>query len=625
MPAASTAASTAARGNAGPTPYVLNDQRTSGRMTRRHHGKGLSLAATIVAAVVFAVPAAAQIPYEVSFEGVEDDDLGSLLRESSRLESLKEDPPASRAGLERRIAEDMERFEDVLQSRGFYGASLDYRLEGNEPVRITVAVETGPVYLLADYDIVYLNWAAAEGLPRSMEDLGLELGMRAEGAPITGASRDLIDLLAEQGRPLARIVNTTHRVDHRDTTLSTQLTVDPGPPSQFGETRFTGTTSIEDGYLDRFIPWQAGETYDKRQVSVLRRRLTGTGLFSAVQITNAEQPDASGRLPMRVHVVEAKHRSIAVGGGYASDEGFSVGASWEHRNIFGAQESVAVVGEFGETIRSLALRTRKPNVLRLDQDLLADLEFRQVDSDAFDELAVTAFVGLERKLFENWRISGGTAFELSEQNDNQGRRTFELFSLPLSASRDDTDSVLDPTEGTRLTVSVTPYFGVIEQQVTFVHGEIAGSAYQALDADDRFIAAARFRLASVAGEETTVIPASKRLFAGGGGSVRGYDFQSVGPLDTVGDALGGRSVVEVGAEMRIRVFGDFGVVPFIEGGNVYDEATPEAFTDALWAAGLGFRYYTAIGPLRLDFAFPLNPRDRFDDAFQFYISLGQAF
>ena len=449
--------------------------------------------------------------------------------------------------------------------------------------------------------------------------------MWALAAPIDAAGRNLLDRLAEQGRPRARIVDATYVVDHRDTTLTAQVTVDPGPLSRFGAARFAGQTTVAESYLERFVPWQLGDIYDQRAVAALRKRLIDTGLFSAVHIRHADAPDADGNLPVTVSVVEGKHRSIAVGGSYATDEGPSIEASWQHRNLFGAQESLLLSGTFGQTLRSLSAGVRNPNVFTLDQDLLADVAIRQQDSDAFDELTFASFVGLERRLGRWWRVRGGPSFEYSDQSDNQGERTFGLVGAPLSATYDNTDDILDPTKGARLTIGLTPYASVLGDSVEFVSSEISAAAYRALDDDKRFIAAARFRLGSVAGADTIFIPASKRLYSGGGGSVRGYRFQSVGPLDTLEDPLGGRSVVEVGAEMRIRVFGDFGVVPFIEGGNVYDAATPEAFTDALWAAGLGLRYFTAVGPLRLDFGFPLNGRDGIDDAFQFYISLGQAF
>ena len=177
---------------------------------------------------------------------------------------------------------------------------------------------------------------------------------------------------------------------------------------------------------------------------------------------------------------------------------------------------------------------------------------------------------------------------------------------------------------TRFGLTVTPAVGTIEENIVFVTSNLGGSAYLSIESEDRVILAARGRIGSIVGAATDILPANRRLFSGGGGSVRGYEFQAIGPEDDKGDPTGGRSVVELGGEIRFRIFEDFGLVPFVEGGIVEDSVVPKFDEDFLWAAGLGLRYFTAIGPLRLDVAVPINGRDG-DDAFQFYVSLGQAF
>lgn len=247
-------------------------------------------------------------------------------------------------------------------------------------------------------------------------------------------------------------------------------------------------------------------------------------------------------------------------------------------------------------------------------------------TDAYDERGIAAEIGQERPLAGKWRGTFALAPEYKRIKDQAGTRRTTLLGLPLGVVRDSSDNPLDPTEGTRLSGTIAPYTGYVGsgRETSFLRLIAAGSIYQALDERRDFVAAGRLRLGTVVGETTTSLPADKRFYAGGGGSVRGYAFQELGPLDTDGDPLGGRSLVEVGAELRVRVSDDIGVVPFIEGGNVYDDAIPQLGRDLRWAAGLGVRYFTAIGPIRADIALPLNRRST-DDAYQFYISLGQAF
>ena len=159
----------------------------------------------------------------------------------------------------------------------------------------------------------------------------------------------------------------------------------------------------------------------------------------------------------------------------------------------------------------------------------------------------------------------------------------------------------------------------------FLSSLAGGSAYYAIDSEARFILAGRGRVGSIVGESTEDVPANKRFYAGGGGSVRGYEFQSVGPLDNDDDPLGGRSLIAVGAELRTRITDSIGLVPFVDGGTVYDSSYPDFDETFRWAAGLGLRYFTGFGPIRLDVAVPLNKRDDIDDDFEIYISFGQAF
>jgi translocation and assembly module TamA len=201
---------------------------------------------------------------------------------------------------------------------------------------------------------------------------------------------------------------------------------------------------------------------------------------------------------------------------------------------------------------------------------------------------------------------------------------FYLAGLRGILRHDNTDNPLDPTRGTRFEINVSPYMGLTDHDTNFTSVSLSGSQYLSIDDDGDYVLAARARTGTIIGEERGNLPSNKRYYSGGGGSIRGYEYQKVGPLDDDHDPLGGRSVLELGFEFRARVTKSFGVVPFVEGGNVYARSEPEDIS-LLWAAGLGFRYYTAVGPLRFDVAVPLDKRENVDDDYQFYISLGQAF
>jgi translocation and assembly module TamA len=214
----------------------------------------------------------------------------------------------------------------------------------------------------------------------------------------------------------------------------------------------------------------------------------------------------------------------------------------------------------------------------------------------------------------------------SDERDSVGltgvsrRRTFFIAALPTVLSYDGSDDLLNPTRGYRLAGRLSPEASFQSGTFGYARAQIDGSAY--LPVSDRAVLAGRIRLGSIMGASRDRIAPSRRFYAGGGGSVRGYGYQDIGPIDADGDPVGGRSLAEFSLEARVR-FGAFGVVPFLDGGNLYMSKLPR-FTSLRYGAGLGVRYYTSFGPIRVDVGTPLNRRSG-DARIAVYVSLGQAF
>jgi translocation and assembly module TamA len=574
------------------------------------------------------------LDYSVEILGVEDSDLKGLLEKSSQLFALIERPPATRGGVRRRAEGDMERFGATLRSEGYYAATSTFEIvedtapktdDGAAPLVVRISVDPGPAYKLSEVAVRYPEAVAeVSDLPRDADDLDLEIGMRARAVAILTAQNNLILDLKNLGYPFAEVTDRKTTIRHDEAIMRVAFEADPGPLAHFGAVSIEGTEEVDEDYVRVLLTWQDGDLFSREAVDATRRELLRSGLFASAKINLAEAVDAEGRLPVTIDVLEAKHRSVGFGAKYSTGEGAGVETFWEHRNFFGRGERLRVTATAAQIEQMLDGAFRKPNFLQRDQALLANLAVRHANTDAFDEVSAASFAGLERPLGENWTVTGGLANEYLVIDDDDGERTFLLFGLPGTARRDTTDNLLNPSKGTRLTLSLTPWVGTLDESLTWLNGFTSGSAYYAIDQEARFVLAGRGKLGVIVGEDTAALPANKRFYAGGGGSVRGYEFQKVGPLDDDDDPLGGRSVIEVGAEVRARVTESVGLVPFIDGGMVYDDAYPDFSEEILWAAGLGVRYFTAIGPVRFDLAFPLNGRD-VDDSFQFYISIGQAF
>lgn len=566
------------------------------------------------------------IPYEVRIEGALPAKLKALLEASSGLIANKDRPPASLAALRKRVTDDVQRFNQVLQSEAYFDGRIDTTTDtAVQPAQVTLRIAPGPRFRLEAYEIVYEPGPPPPEAPLKASDVGIKIGIHATASPLVEAERTLLQRLSEHGHPHARFIERRYVADRAAMSVRATVRVDAGPAMTLGPLHIEGLDRVRQSYVERLVQWEEGRTFDSRELQRVRSVLTGTQLFAAVGIEREEPPAGSHAIPVRVTLKERKRRSVGVGASYATDEeGFSGQLSWEHRNLFGRGESLRLRADGSMIRQSVDARFRKPHFLNRRQAIVADTRLRRETADAFDELSLSSFAGIERRFADHWMITAGPALVLAELEQDGNRDRYLLLGLSSTLIYDTRDDELDPTKGIRASLAVAPYVSVAGTETQFVATNATLAGYQRLVESGRFVLAGRGRLGSIQGSSRAAVPANMRLYAGGGGSVRGYAFRTLGPLDNNDNPRGGRSAVELNSELRTRLTESFGLVTFVDGGQVYDELAPTFDNDLQWAAGVGARYFTGFGPLRFDIAFPLNGRD-VDDPFQFYISIGQAF
>lgn len=596
---------------------------------------GLPAAFLVALTLLLASPAPGQeeeepvfgIAYTTDIDAEVEPRIRELIEESIALLTDAARPPDSEAALRRRLRDDVARIARILRSEGFYDHEIRTEVdESARPVRIRIEIEPGPVFLLADYDIAYLD-PVPDDAPRDADALGLELGERARATALQAAERRLLLWLNQNGRPFARLADTRYLADMDQAVLRAEITVDPGAEATFGPLAILGVESVREDYLHRILEWEEGRPYDRRETERLRQRLAATELFDQVLVETPETLDERDELPVTVEVAERAHRTIGAGLSYSTDEdGPGAEVFWEHRNLFSEGERLRLEAGGTRPRQRFSANFRKPNYLRIDQSLLLENELRHERSEAFDELTSQHFLGLERPLTDRWTARAGPAFMLTQiKEDGRDRQRFGLLGVTGGLVFDGRDDLLNPTSGARLSATVTPWYSVVGDSARFLSTEATGAIYLAPFEGDRLVLAARGRLGTLSGSSRSEIPANLRFYAGGGGSIRGYGFRSVGPLDGDDEPIGGRSVVEIGLEARLRVTDTIGIVPFLDLGQVYDTPWPTGNEKLRAGAGLGLRYFTGFGPLRLDVAVPLHRRRGVDRSFQFYVSIGQSF
>ncbi len=572
------------------------------------------------------------VDYEPVLIGAPSEEIEDLAEESLEIFRREGDGASSTAFLFARAEGDIETMQKILRSRGYYTATVEVDVRETEPGEAVaeMTIDPGPAFTLTRHDIVLEHDGNVTPPPVADDaaELGSPVGGQALAARIASAESAAVAALRERGYPYAVYDRRRGTADPDAATLEVTSYISTGPSAVFGDVSFAGMGDVEEAYLRSYQTWEPGETFDPEKLKAFQRDLLGTDLFLAASVTPPETPPAGDEpvvLPISATLEERKPRTVAASFRFDTDDGPWARFSFEHRNLFGANETFRAEAEGGINDQRLAFSYREPQWRRPGQDLLASLEFERTTDDAYDAFSTTAYLGLERRLSDKWTVGAGLIGEVSFITD-AGVDTEAYLAGPTFYARfDRTDDRLDPTRGERLNVELTPLAGTSGGDFTgFAVIDAEGSIYRRLDTEGRYVAAGFARAGTVLSGSLDDVPVTRRLYAGGGGSVRGYAEDFIGPLDAQNDPLGGRSVLTAGAELRARLYGDFGGVVFVEGGSVSTAMLPDFEEGFQVAAGLGFRYYSPAGPIRLDVGFPLNGR-RVDDTFQIYFSIGQAF
>jgi translocation and assembly module TamA len=597
----------------------------------RHHVN--SVRSWVAHAIVVALIAAPWVPparadsieYETKFVGATEEMLDAL-RDASQLVALADKQPTSQGALRRRAKADLDRLAAVLRSEGYYEAALQYQIDTEaKPETVTVTIEPGEIYTLAAISLVTLQGGSVPDIGDLVSSsYGLLRGTPATAAAVLAAEGLIAASYRHEGYPFAKVAEHHAVVDSATRMMEVTYVVDAGAKARFGETRIDGLTGLDRRYVADRIGWTEGEIYDQTQVDATRRTLVSSGLFGAVSIEPVG-PVVDGAVPVRVKLTERLRHSLAVGAAYNTVEGISGTLSWEDRNIFGHAEDLMVTGRAGTTTDGLVAKFRRPDILGYNVDLLSDITVEQLMDPAFDSVHELGSVGFEQH-FEP-KLIGDISLqaEHARLNEKTDFRVYTLVGLPVSLRWDGTDDLLNPTGGERAGGILTPYLRALGGNDSFTQAKFDGSLYRRLTDSDRYILALEGTIGTTIGSNLDDIPKDHRFYTGGGGSVRGFGFQKGGPLDQFFNPIGGRSVLETSAELRVKLTDTIGLVPFLDAGSDYETVLPRLDAKPAVGAGLGLRYYTPIGPVRLDIATPLDPHREGDSPVQIYVSLGQAF
>ncbi|MDB5677607.1 autotransporter assembly complex family protein [Sphingomonas bacterium] len=523
----------------------------------------------------------------------------------------------------------------LMKSKGYYDASAVSVIETipNDPTRVRALVNAVPGNLYK-FGAVTVDSGPVVPVDLITANLPLKTGDPIEAERVHGAEANVSLTLGQTGYPFARLGTRDILLDDAAFTGDYTLPVDTGPRSRFGQITTTGKLAFGADHINILRRFKPGQIYDTRGIDDLRKALVATGLFSTVAVepvdTGKDNPDGTRIVDIAVTQRVGKTRSIAATAGYSTGQGFRAEATYTARNAF-PPEGALIVGLVGGTQEQGGSVTfRRSNWRQRDRTLAFSLAAGRQDYDAFNAVS-TSLVG--RVSYDStpiWqkKFTYYYGFELTGTNEDvydfaalkRKRGTYFIAALPVMAAFDTSNDLLNPTKGYRFKLSLSPEASVRGAARPYLRALAEASTY--FPVTDSLVLAGRVRAGSILGIARDDLAPSRRYYGGGGGSVRGYGYQRLGPFDPNGDPVGGRSLNEFSIEARYR-FGNFGIVPFIDGGNSYESSMPK-FNDLRLGAGIGGRFYTNFGPVRIDVATPLNGR-KGDSRIALYISIGQAF
>jgi translocation and assembly module TamA len=600
---------------------------------------GLLLAGSLIA-IHQAVRAADPVTYDVTLTPTGNAAIDSAAHDASTLIALRSTAPAGPFALIARARGDVTRFQTVLNSFGYYAGQASITID-RRPLddagltealdAVAAATKVPVVVTLTPGPLFHLGRVTLQGdvPPEARSAFRLDPGAPAVASEVLAAHDRLLAALQSEGHALAKVGPPQATLNPAAHELDVAFDVQAGPRVDLGAIDITGLSRLRESYIRRRLELHPGEPYDPARIEAAREDLASVGAVGGVRISTPDSLDSQGRLPVRVDVSERPLHAVNLTAAFSTDQGGSVTASWMHRNLFGNAEqltlSAGLTGLGGSAATQPGYNVNAtlvlPDWLRRDQSLTFQATGVKEYLEAYERTAVLGSITLARKLTPDWTASVGVAGEKAQFVQEDITRDYTLAQLPVGLTYDTAHNLFDPTHGVKAAALITPTVSLGSGNggttSLFTIAQLSASTYIDFSGAGRSILALRGLVGTVQGAGVFDIPPDQRFYAGGGGTIRGYRFQSVGPKFPDGKPSGGNSI-DVGS------FGaSYGAVAFVDAGQSGDTGAP--FNGALRVgAGVGARYYTSIGPIRFDIAVPLIHQVR-SDSLEAYIGLGQAF
>jgi translocation and assembly module TamA len=570
-------------------------------------------------------------------------------------------PVGSMRALKDRINNDITTIRKKACFLGFYGTKIRYDINSDDPknVAVKIVVDFGEKFNLK-LNVRYENQDEEFNLRYSSILQATLRRFKASVEEIKSLIGIAVVDLQRNGFYKPKIVEKKVRIDYEAREAILNLTIDPGEKVFFSDIKIKSFPNISDEFVRNRIAWEDGELFDIKKVESTAEKLKNTQIFSKVKIEPDENKIQNQKIPMIVELQEDKKHTIDISLLYSGMRNMNfqkrsatqkrlksiiARLGWTNCNAFGGGEKLSFVVE-GTPMKAQEKRSdygfevalSQPDVFMKNNCADYVVAKKQELTNVFFKKNDRASIAFNYPVIDGLSIRIGSVVEKTYVDTNEiffrdgiTQKKYDSFSIPLEFFIDKTNDWLNPTEGYRCALKFSQIFfrkSTIGKLKTF---DANFSYNYPLDDLKKTVLAFNVSRKSILGQKIDVVPIDKRIYAGGMGSVRGYANQMATEMIAGEDVpMGGKSAVEFNAEIRRKLSRDFGCVVFFDGAKVFQNKSCYEYLRTekkRWfcSFGTGIRYFTSIGPIRVDFAFPIKRRKEIDSKMQFVVSLGQAF
>lgn len=570
--------------------------------------------------------------YKVEIEGVQEKEIVTSLKESSQTVQLKNKKSATTfQALRKRADSDLKKMNDVCHYYGFLSSEIDFTIIRTDTPTVVFKIALGPRYTIKKIRFLPASFENAEEihhLPPPFDTLNREagsyMGQTARTEDLLRAEESALLNLKKLGYAFCKVTKKEAYADVSDNTVQLSLFIDIGPEVHFGKTTVYGNETVKSGRIDKHIDWKQGDLYTPAKIERTYTQLEKSGLFTSVRINENVEQFTGGELPIEIMLEEAKHRSFAAGISYTTSKGPGIAGEWDHRNLHGYGDKLSFQTELWKKFQWAALSLREPHYGRYDQTRVWQIELDRQHPIAYFSSAISGSCTMERHLDPKTDASWGIKLESLHSKSDDDTGTFYLAKLPLFIRWNNSNNLLDPLRGYIIQTKLTPSYQFLSPHFVYLNHTTTGMYYKSFFTE-KMTLAGKLTLGNIFGAAQHTIPTPDRFFSGTENTLRGYRYLTVSPLNKNDKPIGGRSLLAASIEARFRTDSGLGWALFYDIGKVYSANFPVIDHGFLQSTGVGVRYATPLGPLRLDVAIPLNRRHKIDPHFQVYFSIGQSF